>query len=67
MRIGKLVARAVAEDRLKVRALLADLRVRRLAAAELSPIDLERELLNVNRRDELEALRRPGHPGRRGG
>jgi len=50
------VRAAVREGRLKVRGLLADLRVRRLGPAELREFDLDRVLCNVNTPDDLARL-----------
>jgi molybdopterin-guanine dinucleotide biosynthesis protein A len=50
------VRAAVAAERLKVRALLADLEVLRLAPADLPGFDLDRALLNVNEPEQLERL-----------
>jgi molybdopterin-guanine dinucleotide biosynthesis protein A len=50
------VAAAVRTGRLKVRGLLADLRVRRLGPTELRDYDLERVLCNVNDAEDLERL-----------
>jgi molybdopterin-guanine dinucleotide biosynthesis protein A len=50
------VAAAVRAGRLKVRGLLADLRVRRLGPTELRDFDLERVLCNVNDAEDLERL-----------
>jgi molybdopterin-guanine dinucleotide biosynthesis protein A len=59
------VAQAVSAGRLKVRALLADLGVRRLRAGQCPGIDLRRALLNVNGPVELEAFRRSEERRRR--
>jgi molybdopterin-guanine dinucleotide biosynthesis protein A len=61
------VAGAVARERFKVRALLADFQVSRLGGRELPELDLEHALLNVNRNDELEALRRGARSSAREG
>lgn len=53
---ASVVNEALAEERYKVRALLADLRVRRLGPAQLPGIDLDRILLNVNLPEQLDAL-----------
>ncbi len=52
------VERMVRENRLRVDALFSDLRVRRVGAAELRPMDpLLRSFMNVNTPDELEVAR----------
>jgi molybdopterin-guanine dinucleotide biosynthesis protein A len=52
------VERMVREDRLRVDALFSAVRVRRVAADELRPLDpLLRSFMNVNTPDELEAAR----------
>lgn len=56
-RTAPLVAGAVAEERLKVRALLADCRVRRLGPLHFRGLDVGRLLLNLNRPTDLEILR----------
>jgi len=48
---------AVARGSYKVRALFAELRVKRLAAADLPGVELDRELLNLNWPADLERLR----------
>ena len=50
------VHEAVAADRLKVRGMLPDLGVRRLGPAEFQGIDLDRELFNLNRPEDLSAI-----------
>jgi len=50
------VRAAVRDGRLKVRGLLADLRVRRLGPAQLRDLDLDRVLCNVNSADDLARL-----------
>jgi molybdopterin-guanine dinucleotide biosynthesis protein A len=54
------VAAAVERGSLKVRALLSELRVKRLVAADLPDLDLERALLNLNWPADLEVLAREG-------
>lgn len=56
-RTAPLVAEAVEEGRLKVRALLADFRVRRLGPRRFPDLDAGQVLLNLNRPADLEALR----------
>ena len=46
----------VVAERLKVRGLLPDLGVRRLGPAEFQGIDLDRELFNLNRPEDLSAI-----------
>lgn len=53
---ARAVREAVEEQRLKVRALLCDLSVRRLGPADFPGIDLDRELFNVNEPEQLERL-----------
>ncbi|MCP3978659.1 MAG: molybdenum cofactor guanylyltransferase [bacterium] len=55
-RTSRQVHEAVAEQRLKVRALLADCAVRRLRQDAFPGIDLDRQLQNVNTPDELDDL-----------
>jgi molybdopterin-guanine dinucleotide biosynthesis protein A len=53
------VERMVREDRLRVDALFSAVRVRRVVADELRPLDpLLRSFMNVNTPDELEVARR---------
>jgi molybdopterin-guanine dinucleotide biosynthesis protein A len=66
-RMAPLVARAVTEERLKVRALLADCNVRRVRADELTAIDLDRVLLNLNWPDQLGRLQSEARSGPDGG
>ena len=54
------VAEAVQEERLKVQALLADCRVRRLGPRLFPGLDAGRVLLNLNRPADLETLRAGG-------
>lgn len=54
------VAAAIEEERLKVRALLADCRVRRLGPRLFPGLDAGRVLLNLNRPTDLETLRAGG-------
>ena len=54
------VAEALREERLKVRALLADCRVRRLGPRLFPGLDAGRVLLNLNRPSDLEMLRAGG-------
>jgi molybdopterin-guanine dinucleotide biosynthesis protein A len=61
------VAEAVGRDRLKVRALLVDLAVRRLGPAELADVDADRELFNVNWPDDMERVRSGSRDRRPGG
>ena len=61
------VAAAVAEGRLTVRALLDELRVRRLGPADLPGFDLRQDLINVNSPGELESLLGPDGEADRGG
>lgn len=51
-----IVRAALVAERLKVRALLADLAVLRLSSADLPGVDLDRALLNVNDPEQLERL-----------
>ncbi len=53
------VHEAVTAGRLKVRALLPDLAVRRLGPAEFQDVDLGRALFNLNRPEDLSAISGP--------
>jgi molybdopterin-guanine dinucleotide biosynthesis protein A len=65
--MAPLVARAILEERLKVRALLADCNVRRVRSSELPAIDVDRAFLNLNWPDQLGQLRREARSGSDGG
>ncbi|HXV76499.1 MAG TPA: molybdenum cofactor guanylyltransferase [Candidatus Polarisedimenticolaceae bacterium] len=57
--VAGVVRRAVETGRYKVRALLLELRVRRIGPAEFPGVDLDRVLLNVNSPEELARLSPP--------
>jgi molybdopterin-guanine dinucleotide biosynthesis protein A len=59
-RTAPVVAEALREERLKVRALLADCRVKRLQPQDFPGLDTGRILLNLNRPSDLETLRKGG-------
>ena len=55
-RAAATVTDALAKERLKVRALLADLGVRRIGPEQIPSVDLDRLLFNLNWPGELEEL-----------
>ena len=60
------VADALREGRFKVRALLVELVVRRLAPDDYPDRDVDRALVNVNSAEDLERARALGETGRHG-
>ena len=59
-RVEPQVREALAHDRHKVRSLLVDCRVKRLAPSQLPLVDPDEVLLNVNRPEDLDALGESG-------